>query len=130
MKKIIMCLAALAIVGVPGLVRAGGAHHEGYVYTDGIWMIGSMNTRHNTSPTDYPMEMRITSSPSGPIYFSGQSSSGTYFWCYVRPEDSLYAAATEIKNTVRSGSQIQVIKNSASDSCRLLYHGISSGYVD
>lgn len=129
-------LAWLAFLS--GNTLAAGVAYKGYVdiyevtASDRVYMVATMNVRHNSSLPNYPFVSISGSSDTlvanRPVNFFGRDSEGQYFSCYVLVDSPLYAAAVEISNNFKHGGGVTVFKRRVSNYCENFYSGQYSYY--
>jgi hypothetical protein len=136
LSVIIILLASLAFLS--GHTVAAGVANKGYVdiyevpASDRVYMVATMNVRHNALLSNFPYISISGSSDTlvanRPVNFFGRDSEGQYFSCYVLVDSPLYAAAVEISNNFKHGSGVTVYKRRVSNYCENFYSGQYSYY--
>ncbi len=126
MKKIILALSG--IVAILFTSQAYAYDSPGFVLVADNYMVGTMHVRYNTS---YPNAYIYGSGAVGDtVTFSGTDGSGNYFSCYVPTSSALYAGAVNVKNNLKNGSYLYLIKGTSSTECTYVFMGSASHYQE
>ena len=126
MRKILLAVCSVVALGMSSLVSAG-QHVAGFVHIEPTYMYGSMNNRYNASAVSYIGGYGYINAT---ITFYGHDDASTSFSCYVPTTSALYAQAVDVKNNLRNGSYMLVIKSSTSSECTSIFLRNSSDILD
>jgi hypothetical protein len=115
MKKLTFALLAMVLSGV----SSASMYCSGFVSVTATTMQGTMNVRYDGVVDSAYIAARGTA--NGSVFFYGTDAAGTAFSCYVPTTSAIYPASVDIKNSLKNGSYLYVIKDTGSSQCTLVH---------